>query len=80
MQVLKSNRYQGPTDYRAQRPHQVKPEIVGGRYEGETLIAYICTEGREWDPPTYDRLYTAPKLKMKGKYYKGANPDRKRVY
>jgi hypothetical protein len=81
MQVLKSNRYLGPTDYRACRPYQVKPEIVGGRYDEKGVVTtYICKEGREWDPKTYDRLYSAPKMKMKGKYFKGANPDKKRVY
>jgi hypothetical protein len=81
MQVINTTgKFQGPKDYRAQRPYQVKPLIVGGRYEGETLIAYVCKEGREWDPATYDRLYSAPKGKLKGKYFKGTNPDRKRVY
>jgi hypothetical protein len=81
MQVLKSNRYLGPTDYRACRPYQVKPEIVGTRMDAKGGVeTCISKDGKEWDPKTYDRLYSAPKMKMKGKYFKGANPDKKRVY
>jgi hypothetical protein len=83
MQVLKSNRYLGPTDYRASRPYQVKPEIVGTRMDAKGGVeTYISRDGKEWDPKTYDRLYNVPVnlTKMKAKGYKGKNPDGRKVY
>lgn len=82
MQVLNTTgKFQGPKDFRASRPMQIKPEIVGSRLDASGQVeTYISRDGREWDPVIYDRLYNPPKGKLKGKFHKGANPDRRRVY
>lgn len=70
------------TDYAPQRNGRVKPQIMDTIYdEDNTPLYYSCDDGKMYTIDGYHKNFTVqtPAGKIKSKYDKGQNPNKKRA-
>lgn len=61
-------------DFRADVPTTKMPVIVSQRFDEYGERFYFSVEGKMFHADTFDRIWSIPKLEVRGKYYKGTNP------
>ena len=72
-------KYTTTNDYHPDVPFKIAPKIVSETTE-DGVEYYICENGKLHEKKSHDKMFKVEKIKMKGKYYQGQNPDRTRAY
>ena len=66
-------------DWHGYRPFKAASKIIGETLQ-DGVPYYLCADGIPREKKAYDNVFKVEKIKMKGKYYQGQNPDRTRSY